>query len=77
MTDLERLKDIRDDILSLVKEAGEILARSHKDHFYTANSFWIPQIVTAIRKDERWLSRGDHDMQETIEKISGAELDPR
>lgn len=77
MTDLERLKDIRDEILSLVKEAGEILARSYQDHFYTANSFWIPQIVTAIRKEDKWLSRGDHDMQETIDKIAGADVDSR
>lgn len=74
MNDIERLKQIRDEILSLVDEASGILSRKHPDQFFVANSFWIPQIVTAIRKDKKWLSRGDHDMQETIDKMSEREV---
>ena len=47
---IERLSKIRDEILSLVFEAEEILRKDFPCDHEIAYSFWIPQIVTAIKE---------------------------
>ena len=66
---IERLSKIRDEILSLVFEAEEILRKDFPCDHEIAYSFWIPQIVTAIKESPRWLSRSDYSIDKTIISI--------
>ena len=67
---LERLKYIQREVLSLLEEANNIILREFPEHHEIAYSFWIPQAVTAIREDEKWLQRGDYSMEKTLRNIA-------
>jgi hypothetical protein len=69
MRNLRRLKEIRDEIVKLVMEADLILRTDHPKEREKAYSFWIPQSITAMRSDPRWLDRGDYSMDKTISEI--------
>jgi hypothetical protein len=64
-----RLCKIKKEIKDLVEEAGYIIKTTYPDQYSVSMSFWIPQIITALEEDKKWLSRGDHSMQNTINKI--------
>lgn len=64
-----RLCQIQKEILSLTKEAEEIIKRKFPDQYSISISFWIPQLITALVKSEKWLPRGDHSMEEILDKI--------
>lgn len=66
---IERLAKIRDEMLSLVSEAEEILRKEFPSDHELAYSFWIPQIVTAIKEDTMWLPRGNYSVDKTIKNI--------
>jgi hypothetical protein len=66
---IERLSKIRDEMLSLVYESEEILRKEFPSDYEIAYSFWIPQIVTAIKENHKWLSRGDYSIDKTIKNI--------
>lgn len=68
-SDLHRLYKIKEEIRSLVNEAEQIIIREFPQQHSISISFWIPQIITALQNDPKWLSRGDHCMQEILTKI--------
>jgi hypothetical protein len=69
MRNLQRLKEIRDEIVKLVMEADLILRVDYPKEREKAYSFWIPQLITAMRSDSRWLDRGEYSMDKTISEI--------
>jgi hypothetical protein len=67
--DINRLYKIKSEILALVKEAEGILAKEFPKYYSVSISFWIPQIITALHYDPKWLPRGDNSMQDVLTKI--------
>ena len=46
-----------------------ILKEYFPEEYDLAYQHWIPQIITALDKHPKWLSRGQFDMQQTILKL--------
>jgi enoyl reductase-like protein len=63
------LIDYRDQIIDSLFHIERILKVYFPEEFEVAYQHWIPQIVTALYSDERWLSRSDRNMQQTINRI--------
>jgi hypothetical protein len=66
---IEQLIKCRDNITQTLCEIASILKQDFPEEYEIAYQYWIPQIVTALRKDNKWLSRGDYSMQQTIDRI--------
>jgi soluble cytochrome b562 len=64
-----RLIDYRDSITSSLFQIERILKHYFPEEFDTAYQHWIPQIITAINNDDRWLPRGEQTMQQSIERL--------
>jgi soluble cytochrome b562 len=64
-----RLLDYRDQISDAMFHIEMILKGYFPEEFDTAYQHYIPQIITALDEDSRWLSRGEFNMQKTIDRI--------
>jgi len=64
-----RLIDYRDEISNSIFQIERILKTYFQDEYDTAYQHWIPQIITALYQDNRWLPRGEQNMQMTIDRI--------
>lgn len=67
---LNRLMDYRDQISDAILHVEQILKDYFPDQHSLAYQHWIPQIVTALNDDSKWLSRGVYSFQNTIDKIN-------
>lgn len=72
--DLEDLRDIKENILTLLSDAKKILEK-YPSHYSVAYSFWIPQIHTALENHDSWLSRSDYSLDKTIKDIKDSFLE--
>lgn len=68
-TQLNKLVDHRDEIINSLFHIERILKHYFPEEFDVAYQHWIPQIVTALYEDRRWLSRGERTMQQTISRL--------
>jgi len=66
---LNKLMDYRDQISDSVFHIERILKIHFPDEFNIAYQHYIPQIITALYSDDRWLDRGETNMQKTISRI--------
>ena len=66
---LNRLIDYRDQISSGLFHIERILKANFPEEFEKAIQFYIPQITTALYEHEKWLSRGEYSLQNTIDNI--------
>lgn len=64
-----RLLDYRDEISGALFHIERILKTYFPEEFDFAYQHYIPQIATALSDDNRWLSRGEFNMQDTIDRI--------
>lgn len=64
-----RLIDHRDEICNSLFHIERILKHYFPEEFNIAYQFWIPQITTALYSEEKWLNRGDHTMQQTLDRL--------
>jgi soluble cytochrome b562 len=64
-----RLLDYRDQISDAMFHIETTLKGYFPEEFNMAYQHYIPQIVTALDDDPRWLSRGQINMQYTINRI--------
>lgn len=64
-----RLMDYRDEISNAMFHIERILQTYFPEEFDMAYQHYIPQIITALYQDDRWLPRGQHNMQQTIDRI--------
>lgn len=64
-----KLIDHRDRIVDSLFHIENILKQYFPDEFEVAYQHWIPQIITALYKDKRWLPRGERTMQQTIDRL--------
>lgn len=66
---LEVLKDLRRSIDSDLYSMIRVLKDHFPNEYDTAYQHWIPQILTALYNDTKWLSRGQYSAQDTIDHI--------
>jgi len=66
---LNALMDHRDDISKSMFHIERILKTYFPQEFDVAYQHWIPQILTALDNDIKWLSRGQVTLQDTIDRI--------
>lgn len=64
-----KLIDYRDQITDSLFHIERILKTYFPDEFEIAYQHWIPQIITALYEDKRWLPRGERTMQQTIDRL--------
>jgi hypothetical protein len=63
----------RDVILDHLEMISDHLKINHSKEYDIAYSHWIPQIITALKNDDRWLPRGEINLQNTIDRINDTE----
>lgn len=66
---LNSLIDYRDEITNSLFHIERILKQYFPEEFEAAYQHWIPQIITALYEDKRWLPRGEFTMQQTIGRL--------
>lgn len=66
---LNTLMDYRDDICKMMFHIERILKHHFPQQFDLAYQHWIPQILTALDNDTKWLPRGQFSFQDTIDHI--------
>lgn len=64
-----KLMDHRDEISNAMFHIERILKTYFPEEYDVAYQHYIPQILTALYDDERWLPRGQTNMQKTISRI--------
>jgi hypothetical protein len=66
---LNDLMDCRDNIVDSLAKIQTILRVNFPKEYEKAIQFYIPQIVTALYEDKKWLSRGEYSLQNTIDNL--------
>ena len=66
---LNKLFDHRDQITDSLFHIERILRTYFPEEFDVAYQHWIPQIMTALYEDKRWLPRGDQTFQDTLNRL--------
>ena len=66
---LNSLMDYREDISKSMFHIQRILKSYFPEEFHVAYQHWIPQILTALDNDVKWLPRGQLTLQDTIDQI--------
>ena len=67
---LNKILENRDNIVASLNDIAEILQQYFPDQFAIAYQHWIPQISTALKTSEKWLSRGQYSLQDTLDRIN-------
>ena len=67
---LNRLIDHKDEISKAMFHIERILKTYFPNEFDIAYQHWIPQILTALENDVKWLPRGQYSLQDTIDHIN-------
>lgn len=66
---LNKLMDHRDKISDAIFHIERILKTYFPNEYSNAYQHWIPQILTALDNDIKWLPRGQLTLQDTIDRI--------
>lgn len=76
MESKDKINDLlfyREEISQSIQKIDTIL-QTYFPHQYTdAYQHWMPQILTALYNDLKWLPRGQVTMQDTIDRIKDTE----
>ena len=67
---INKLLDYRDEISYSLFHIERVLRDYFPDEYAQAYQHWIPQIITALEHDSRWLDRGVYNMQDTLNKLN-------
>lgn len=68
-TQLDDLLDLREEIAQSLKKMDAILQIYFPTQYTDAYQHWMPQILTALYNDVKWLPRGQVTLQDTIDRI--------
>ncbi len=66
---IHNLVECRDQIRNKVLEIENILKAHFPEELERATQFYLPQIITALYEDKKWLSRGEYSLQNTIDNL--------
>jgi soluble cytochrome b562 len=67
---ISKLSDYRDRIVDDVYNLEHILKQYFPEEFDIAYQHWIPQIITALYENDKWLPRGQQTLQDTINRLN-------
>jgi hypothetical protein len=67
---LSKLVHCREEIKTSISHMELILQEYFPNEYNLAYQHWIPQILTALQNDDRWLPRGQYSIQDTIDHIT-------
>lgn len=68
--DVDRLEEIREEIMELMDEAKKIVAGSkNRGAVGRADAYWIPHIEIALGGEHGYMDRSMCSMQDTIEEL--------
>lgn len=70
---IEDLLDAREEISKSLQKITTVLQIHFPKHYIDAYQHWIPQILTALHNDVKWLPRGQTNFQDTIDRIKDSE----
>jgi hypothetical protein len=63
------LLNLREEIAESLKKIDAVLQIYFPDQYSDAYQHWMPQILTALYNDVKWLPRGQVTLQDTIDRI--------
>jgi len=66
---IEDLLDSREEISRSLEKIKTVLQIHFPNQYSDAYQHWIPQILTALYNDVKWLPRGETNFQDTIDRI--------
>lgn len=66
---LNIIEDLRDDIKNSLSTIEILIKEYFPEQYSDAYQHWIPQILTALDNDVKWLPRGQITLQDTIDRI--------
>ena len=66
---LNKLMDHREEISQSLFHIERILKEHFPKEYNIAYQHWIPQIITALDSDNRWLPRGQFNMKHTLDRL--------
>lgn len=66
---VDDLLDLREEIAHALKKIDALLQIYFPDQYPDAYQHWMPQILTALYNDVKWLPRGQVTLQDTIDRI--------
>lgn len=66
---LNKLLDHRDEITNALFHIERILKHYFPEEFDVAYQHYIPQIMTALYDDGKWLPRGEQTLQDTLDRL--------
>lgn len=66
---INKLRDYRDEISYSLFHIERVLRDYFPEEYAQAYQHWIPQILTALEHDSRWLDRGVFNMQDTLNRL--------
>lgn len=69
-TQIENLIDYRNNIVDNLANIQSVLQQYFPQEFELAYQHYIPQIVTALHDEKKWLSRGVYSLQDTLNNLS-------
>lgn len=70
---LDRLKEIQEEMLELRREAEKLLHKDGGSHYMRAKAYWLAQLKTSLTNEHEYLGGSMCSMQDTIEEIEGEE----
>jgi len=68
-SELETLLSLRNEIAERVFNIENILLKHNTKIHDIAYQHWIPQIITALFDNTKWLSRGEYSMEYTLKQM--------
>ena len=66
---LNKLMDHREEISQSLFHIERILKEHFPKEYNIAYQHWIPQIITALYEEHRWLPRGEYTMEQTVKRL--------
>jgi hypothetical protein len=66
---LEIITVLREDIKNSLSVIESLVKEHFPDHYADAYQHWIPQVLTALYNDIKWLPRGTLTLQDMIDRI--------
>lgn len=67
---IEKLKEYKHSIEDSLIEIENILRLYFPKEYEKAIQFYIPQIATGLQSEDKWLSRGEYSLQNTIDHLT-------
>ena len=73
---LQEIEELRLSMSDDLNKIEQILKKHFVKEYHVAYQHWIPQILTALYNNTKWLSRGQYSLQNTIDHILDKDNQP-